>query len=215
VATTRDRSKEHEHSSRRRDAENCPALAGNAIQRAQYADSDAADFAMLVRDEPAPVVWGRVARWLEENPERLMATFVHLAAMVDVDERIAPWTRSIGGTAALHPDFREKPKPVRRSGGPPSKFREGVHDLLMTTVLSDIQIAERVGCSRKTVATYRGELGIHRTYGPSTQATDAKVAELGARGLSVNEIAAKTGMARSTVKIARRRIRAEQDTSAA
>lgn len=214
MATTRDRSKENEHSSRYRDAENCPTLAGNAVQRAQYADSDAADFAMAVRDEPADVVWGRVARWLEDNPERLMATFVHLAAMVDVDERIAPWTRQIGGTAALHPDYLRPAKPARRGGGPASQFREQIHRLLLETMLSDTLIAERVGCSRRTVATYRGELGIRRPNGPSTQATDARVAELQAQGLGLGEIVEKSGFNRSTVKMARRRIRA-QDPSAA
>lgn len=218
MATNRNRSRENEHSYRARDAENCPTLAGNAVQRAQYADADAADFAMLVRDEPPEVVWGRVARWAEENPERLMATFVHLAAMVDVDERLAPWTRRLGGTAALHPDYRSRPDTsTKRGGGPPSKYRTAVHDLVNTTQLSDHQIAERLGCSRKLVATYRCELGVHRPFGPKPEVTDAKVAALEAEGLSAVEIAAETGYALTTVKKSRRRLRdarAEPDSDA-
>ncbi len=213
----RDRGMENPAKARTRDAADCPALSGNTLQRAQRADQDACDFAMAVREEDPAVVWGRVARWAERHPQRLMATFVHLAAMVDVDGRIAPWTRDLGGTAALHPDYAtspaSRPAPTPRPGV--SAYREAVHELVNTTALSDAQIATRLGCARKTVARYRLELGVLRPTGRrhAIPDVDERVAEMDARGMKNAEIVAATGLSLTTIKVARRRRRAAAEDS--
>jgi hypothetical protein len=192
------------------DAERCPELDGNAIQRAQRASADATDFVFDVREEEPRVVWGRVARFVEDHPQRAMAALVHLAAMVDPDDRMAIWAREFGGMPALHPDYRnhQDPAPSRR-GGKVSAFREPVQTLATTTDLTDVQIAERVGCAAKTVARYRQQFGIHRQIGPDTDRTDAKVRPLIERGLTDAQIITETGFAKATVRYSRRRIEAD------
>lgn len=198
----------NDHSRRSADADNCPALTGNAIQRARLADGDAAEFAMLVRDEPAAVIWGRVARWAAEHPQRFQAAFVHLAAMVDVDAPPATWTRDIGGTTALHPDYRrprEAAAIVPRVRRGPELEAEVVR-LARVEQLSDDEICARLGLPLYYVTNARRAARVLRKVGheqPSVR--DQEVARLDALKYPTDQIARQLGVTDRTVMRARQR----------
>lgn len=200
------------------DAENCPALIGNAIQRARLADGDAAEFAMLVRDEPADVVWGRVARWAAEHPQRFAAAFVHLAAMVDVDAPPATWTREIGGTAALHPDFRHKlPEPKIPPASRTPELNEQIVQLAKDGKLTDIKIATRFGLPVYYVTQVRRAAGLQRKNSKVARAAnerDEEIARLTRLNRSAAEIALELGIDMRTVSRSRQRTRLREQRAA-
>jgi hypothetical protein len=56
---------------------------------------DAVELASDIREVDPREVWGRLARWARENPNRLYAAVVALAAMVPIEEpvsRLLAWT---------------------------------------------------------------------------------------------------------------------------
>lgn len=194
-------SRGNDHTQRVADAGNCPRLTGNAAQRAVRADKDAADFAMLIREEPPEVVWGRVARWAEQYPQRFQAAFVHLAAMVDIDQRPAVWTRDIGGTSALHPDYRgtQVVATIRPNDRTP-KLAAQIVELAATSRLSDIQIATRFAVPVSYVVDVRRAARVLRASGkPGDAERDARIAALRQQGAEINVIADEVGVNRRTV----------------
>src|SRR5690348_3854463 len=97
------------------DLRHCPTLTGTARDRARQADRDALRIADDVRQLDPNQVWGAINRLGKEDPERLLATVISLAAMVDpaayTDGAPPTWTEHIGDTAALHPDYTARPAP--------------------------------------------------------------------------------------------------------
>jgi hypothetical protein len=70
---------------------------------ASQAKRDAADLVVDVRDLDPRQVWGRLVMWGREDPPRLVAATVALAAMVPVDISIAEllaWTEHLREGAA-------------------------------------------------------------------------------------------------------------------
>lgn len=82
--------------SARRDLAACPAVAPSEVNSiAERAQTDAMDLAMDVRDLDPRVAWGRLVRWGRQDPPRLVAACVALAAMVPVDRPVSEllaWT---------------------------------------------------------------------------------------------------------------------------
>lgn len=214
MADTRDRS--NDHSQRLADAEHCPVLTGNAKQRAQRAHKDATDFVLAIREEEPRVVWGRIARWIDDHPQRLIATLAHLAAMVDPDQEIATWTREFGGLPALHPDYRPDPKVELSLRARTPELEAQIVALARDSQLSDIQIAARFGMPVSYVDRVRRAGGVlRRPTQPGRPGQDAEIAEMTAKGVPTEAIARQVGVSERTVVRARSRHAARRDASAA
>ncbi|MEU0468950.1 hypothetical protein ABZ215_33515 [Amycolatopsis sp. NPDC006131] len=84
----------------------CPHLPDGraAAARVSRGIADASDLAIDVRERDLAEVWGRVLRWSEQDPIRLAAAVVTLAAMVPLDQDgLLDWTVNCGGLAGLQP----------------------------------------------------------------------------------------------------------------
>lgn len=83
----------------------CPHV-DNPVDVANNAAVDAMHLIEAVRDLDPREVWGRLAIWTEENPIRLLAATVALAAMVPADRPVSDlleWTDGLApsvGSAA-------------------------------------------------------------------------------------------------------------------
>jgi len=201
-----------------RDLRHVPKLTGNPTQRAQRADADAAQLARDIRHYDPAQLWGRLNRWAEESPTRLLAAAMHLAAMAD--PRVPAWCDQLGGTIGLHLDYdpaRHRPTdpdaaPARKKGPNDDAVlklaRQGLHDAA---------IARKLGIRRQAVNLIRGAYGLPCRSQEARANRDAHVAELAAAGNGTHAIVAATGLSLSTVERALRRIAdaADEDTRAA
>lgn len=78
----------------------CPAVPGDRDKLADRAVSDACDLVISVRELDPREVWGTLAIWARDEPERLFAAVVALAAMVPTDRTCAEllgWTYELAG----------------------------------------------------------------------------------------------------------------------
>lgn len=195
------------HRERLNDLMHCPDLTGSAAQRAYQADRDAAQLAADIREVDPREVWGRINRWGKEEPERLLAAVVSLAALADSNDHIlgrAPaWCREIGGTAALQPDYSTAPADVRHSL--PLERDVEILRLARAKALSDQEIALRVGVSSSTVQRVRAAAGLTGQPGGSTATLDSRVAELHGLDWRPDAIAQELGVSVRTVERARTR----------
>ncbi|PWW50249.1 hypothetical protein [Actinokineospora spheciospongiae] len=79
----------------------CPYIPGDPVELADRAHTDAMDLAADVRELDPRQLWGRLTIWATEDPARLFAATVALAAMVDVDQPAAhllAWTTHLDTT---------------------------------------------------------------------------------------------------------------------
>lgn len=197
------------HRERLEDRKHCPQLPGRARQRAYQADVDAVRLAADVRELDPNEIWGRLNRWGKENPERLIAAAVSLAAMVDQEVHTVgqppEWCRAIGGTAALHPDY--EPVPAQKVAHTrPHQLDAEILRLAEAGDLSDHEIALRVGASVNTVYRVRIDNGLRRHAWTPAAEMDAKVAELEAQGIDRKAIARLLGTSERTVDRSRARM---------
>jgi DNA-binding NarL/FixJ family response regulator len=198
------------------DLKHCPALTGNARQRATQADTDARRLAADIRDLDPRVIWGRINRWNNTNPQRVLAALVSLAAMTDPDHipRIDPpyWTVDIGGTAALHPDYRANElAPAQLANA--SRHRDDIVRLAEAGQLTNREIALRLGIRETTVSHVRRQTGARHSPPGSRAKHDDEIAELDALGYSTEQIAEAVGCSLRTVERARQRIAAAENAA--
>lgn len=200
------------------DGSHCPELIGYARQRATQADTDARRLIADIRELDPRVIWGRITRWNETNPHRVIAAIVSLAAMAELDTASStdppPWTTPIGGTAALHPDYSASEfTPAQVSNA--VKYRETIIRLAEAGELTSREIALRLGIRESTVGHVRREAGIQtRKPGSVAAKRDAEIAELDELGYSTDQIAEAVGCSVRTVERARRRVAAAAETAA-
>lgn len=176
-------------------------LTGNAKGRAYQADKDARALIADVRQLEPAQIWGRINRWAHENPQRVIAAMVSLAAMADLEAAEAdtppPWTVPIDGTAALHPDFGVvRTKHPNEDGIRAERHREVVR--LLKTELTYTTIAVRVGVGLTTVQRLAVEHGLTREKFDPTE-RDAQIMQLLAQGKNKVQVAAAAGCSTRTV----------------
>lgn len=195
------------HGDRLKDLANVPELPVGAGRRAYQADLDARQLIADIHEVDPREIWGRLNRWGKENPARLLAAAVHLAAYADVDQVTTgappPWTVPMGGTGALHPDFngRRRPLPTARTYG---RKHDDEIVKLREAGLTHAEIALRVGVSMNKVATTCRENGLGLTV-PDAAERDAEILRLTAEGLTDAEIAARLTCSTRTVARGRQR----------
>lgn len=134
---------------RQRDLAHCPAaFTTHVSHRARQANIDARNLAADIRTLDPREIWGRINRWGHDNPGRLLAAVVHLAALVDVDHVTTAdtqWLQDIGGSAALHPDHKPT-APIKRRATTEARHAAILH-LYRSTDLTQRAIAEQLGIS--------------------------------------------------------------------
>lgn len=203
------------HGRRVADLAHCPDLTGSPTSRAYQGDLDALQVAHDIRELDPREIWGRLNKWGHEDPQRLLAAAVSLAAMVNPDQHaigVSPqWAQGIGGTAALHPDFATAPADVRR--GLPLERDSEILRLARDGGLSDHEIALRVGVSGSTVQRVRAAAGLTGQPGGATAELDVKVAELQGLGWRPDAIARELEISTRTVDRARVRIAAAEQVA--
>lgn len=68
---------------------------------AEQAHQDAISIVVDVRDTDPRIAWGRLVRWGREEPTRLIACSIAMAAMVDPDRKVSQllkWTEGLTAT---------------------------------------------------------------------------------------------------------------------
>jgi hypothetical protein len=84
----------------------CPPLLTDPLKLARQSMRDAKQLAHDVREIDPAQVWGRLARWRTEDPERLFMALVTLAVYVpeDATKVLPEWVTALdGGLTALQP----------------------------------------------------------------------------------------------------------------
>ncbi|WP_290055639.1 helix-turn-helix domain-containing protein [Amycolatopsis solani] len=206
------------HTEKNRDLKHVPKLTGNAPQRAQRADADAAQLARDIRHYDVNQIWGRLNRWAETSPTRLLAAAVHLAAMAQ--PRVPGWCDDLGGTIGLHPDYDPARHRAADPNTPHAPAKMGKHDQAIIDLagkgVHDNAIARQLGLSRRTVNRIRGAYGLPDRSHERVARRDAEIAKLNAAGNGPAVIAAAVGVSLSTVERALRRLAdaAERDRAA-
>ncbi|GLW91811.1 AsnC family protein [Actinokineospora globicatena] len=152
------------HARIKADTDNCPTIPrdpkaiGGLISTMQM---DALDLIVDIREYDPAMLWGRLNRWRTEDPLRLIACTVALAAMCNPDapaRDALAWLDSAQPGAdhlrALTPGTppRNKKRPSDWSNRPITAQQTTLlHQLIDEGRLTYRTIAERVGCSDKTV----------------------------------------------------------------
>lgn len=201
------------------DLRHCPKLTDTADNRARQADYDARRLIADIRDLDPRQIWGRLNKWGQRNPQRLIAAFVSTLAYADPDDvttgQPPAWTRNLGGTAALHPDYvdpRSAPAQNSTTAGDVTVDRGAIVRLRMAGT-GPAAIALRLGLSLSKVESVCRETGL--TKGPTDiAARDAEIAELAKRSHK-SEIAKRLGLHQRTVERAIARARKAADAEAA
>ncbi|WP_372673004.1 hypothetical protein [Amycolatopsis kentuckyensis] len=190
-----------------RDLRHVPKLTGNPTQRAQRADTDAARLVRDIRHYDPAQIWGRLNRWAEESPTRLLAAAMHLAAMAD--PRVPEWCDALGGTIGLHLDY-DPARHNRTEQNAPRKRKPGPNDEAVIKLaqqgIPDAEIARRLKIRRQAVNLIRGYYGLPDRTREAAAKRDAHIAELAAAGNGPHAIAAAIGLSVSSVERALRRI---------
>jgi hypothetical protein len=94
--------------------EACPVLAGCPKAVAKQGKRDARQLATDVREIDPAQVWGRMATWHRNEPERLFMALVVLAVLVPVEAEVPTWvTKLDGGLAELLPPAPRIPSQTR------------------------------------------------------------------------------------------------------
>lgn len=84
----------------------CPILETNQDLLADRSMRDARRLRGDVRDIDPDQIWGRIAQWHRNDPERLFAVVVALAVL-DNNQEIPAWVAKLaGGLTALQPNTR-------------------------------------------------------------------------------------------------------------
>ncbi|MFJ1765031.1 helix-turn-helix domain-containing protein [Amycolatopsis sp. NPDC088138] len=188
----------------------CPTLQGDAGRRSYQGNLDALSIAVDVRELDPHEVWGRINRWGHNDPQRLLAALISLAAMVDPDEQQLhqgpAWCEPIGGVAALHPDHGKLSHNQQRSLEA-HKHDDAIIKLAEFGNLTDREIAMRLGISTHRVFQTRIAHGLRRNVvdAQSRIERDQKIAELEAQGADDEAIARTLGCSVRTVERSRRR----------
>lgn len=91
------------------DRDACPSLETDPLKLAHQGLRDARQIVHDVRQIDPTVVWGRLSRWRQDDPERLLMALVVLAVYVpaEADTALPAWVQALaGGLTDLQPPPR-------------------------------------------------------------------------------------------------------------